>query len=253
MVFSFDQATGAAIAVKNARAREYVYALGRDLELFAPGTLASFLTNHDRNRTRTEVGAEGDGPLKAAAAMLLTGPGVPFIYYGEEVGMAGKKPDEDLRTPMQWSPGQNAGFTSGVPWRPPNDDFRERNVASHTAAPDSLLSWYRYLIGLRRERSSLRRGTTYLPTASHRAVYSVLRHLGDDVLLVVINLAAEGLAEPELELATSDLAPGGYRAVPLLSDGEAVRLRVNRRGGFEGFGPRSRLAPYEVALYQLER
>ena len=62
---------------------------------------------------------------KLAASVLMTAPGVPFIYYGEEIGMTGEKPDEQIRTPMQWSAEGNAGFTTGSPWEPVNGDYRE--------------------------------------------------------------------------------------------------------------------------------
>ncbi|MEI2689565.1 MAG: alpha-amylase family glycosyl hydrolase [Anaerolineae bacterium] len=61
-----------------------------------------------------------------AATTLLTLPGVPFIYYGEEIGMTGNKPDERIRTPMQWADEANGGFTSGTPWEALNSDLAER-------------------------------------------------------------------------------------------------------------------------------
>ena len=54
-------------------------------------------------------------PAPRPATVLLTLPGTPFIYYGEEIGMTGRKPDELIRTPMQWSDAEQAGFTEGTP------------------------------------------------------------------------------------------------------------------------------------------
>ena len=65
---------------------------------------------------------------KLAAVLLLTSPGTPYIYYGEEIGMQGEKPDEDIRLPMQWSADANAGFTTGTPWLAP---FRANGKALH--------------------------------------------------------------------------------------------------------------------------
>ena len=60
-----------------------------------------------------------------AAALLLTGPGVPFIYYGEEIGMTGAKPDERIRTPMRWdASAPAAGFSTHAPWEPLSGDRR---------------------------------------------------------------------------------------------------------------------------------
>ena len=52
---------------------------------------------------------------KLAASILLSLPGVPYLYYGEEIGMIGEKPDENIRLPMQWDTTPNGGFTTGTP------------------------------------------------------------------------------------------------------------------------------------------
>src|SRR5215217_2948418 len=77
---------------------------------------ATFLTNHDQTRTMTVLAGDV-AEAKLAATALLTLPGLPFIYYGEEIGMRGEKPDERLRTPMQWTAGAAGGFTTGQPWQ----------------------------------------------------------------------------------------------------------------------------------------
>ena len=83
---------------------------------------ATFLTNHDMNRVMSQLSVDTN-KAKLAASVLLTVPGVPFVYYGEEIGMTGVKPDEFNRTPMQWSAQENAGFTAGVPWEAVNVDY----------------------------------------------------------------------------------------------------------------------------------
>ena len=80
---------------------------------------------------------------RLAASLLLTLPGLPFIYYGEEIGMTGDKPDERLRTPMQWSRAPSAGFTRGTPWEPLQPDLLTANVEAQDADPASLLNLYR--------------------------------------------------------------------------------------------------------------
>ena len=75
-----------------------------------------FLRNHDQTRTLTEL--KGDvAKSRIAATLLLTLPGLPFVYYGEEIGMTGNKPDERLRTPMHWSRESGIGFTKGTAWQ----------------------------------------------------------------------------------------------------------------------------------------
>src|SRR6266536_4472013 len=87
---------------------------------------------------------------KLAATLLLTLPGLPFIYYGEEIGMTGDKPDPRLRTPMQWRPRPGVGFTTATPWEAPQPDSMPTNVALEGADPASLLNLYRRLIHVRR-------------------------------------------------------------------------------------------------------
>jgi glycosidase len=63
-----------------------------------------------------------DGKMKAAASIYLTLPGIPYIYYGEEIGMRGSKPDENIRTPMQWNTNIYAGFSTSTPWQSMNSN-----------------------------------------------------------------------------------------------------------------------------------
>lgn len=112
---------------------------------------APFLTNHDQNRVFDTLGKDA-GKMRIAATALLTLPGLPFVYYGEEIGMQGVKPDERIRTPMQWSdetPG--GGFSTGKAWQPFQVDFGQVNVAAQEADPNSLLNVYRRMIHLHTE------------------------------------------------------------------------------------------------------
>lgn len=78
--------------------------------------------------------------------------------------MTGAKPDELIRTPMQWSDAPNAGFSTADPWEPPNDDFRTVNVAAQEDDADSLLSLYRRLVHLRTTHAALR--VTWSPSGA---------------------------------------------------------------------------------------
>ncbi len=149
----------------------------------------TFLANHDQERTLTQLG--GDLAKARLAAMLqFTAPGIPFIYYGEEIGMQGKKPDPDLRTPLQWTAGPNAGFTTGKPWHPVNPDHSKVNIAAQSTAPDSHLSLYRELIRLRPKSHALRAGTPVVGFSYEpRGVYADLRESPTDIVLVVVNTA----------------------------------------------------------------
>ncbi len=99
------------------------------LSAYQPGQYATFLANHDQNRTRSRL--LDDEQAKLAATLQLTFPGVPFIYYGEEIGMQGGKPDENIRRPMQWTAA--GGFTTGKPWEPYYEEIGTHNVAGQAA------------------------------------------------------------------------------------------------------------------------
>ncbi len=130
------------------------------LDSYPYGQLAPFLTNHDMTRVMNQLGSDPQ-KAKLAASLMLSMPGVPFIYYGEEIGLTGAKPDDlDLRRPMQWDSTAANGFTSGTPWVEPGTPGEGANVAAQTDDPSSLLSRYREMIQLRNENPALRAGDT---------------------------------------------------------------------------------------------
>src|SRR5213592_2034714 len=138
---------------------------------------APFLTNHDQTRAMTQL--KGDvARARLAATLLLTLPGLPFIYYGEEIGMAGDKPDPRLRTPMQWNAGPGLGFTSGTAWESAQPDSLTTNVALQDADAGSLLNLYRRLIRLRKQTDALATGRLVPVTASGAQVAAYLRRAG---------------------------------------------------------------------------
>jgi len=147
---------------------------------------APFQRNHDQTRIMTVLGSDVDG-ARLAATMLLTLPGVPFLYYGEEIGMTGDKPDERLRTPMQWS-GTSAGFTSGTPWEAMQADSLTANVAAERRDSHSLLNLYRQLLELRKRRLELRDGMVIPVETGSKSVVAYIRKYGVREVLIVANL-----------------------------------------------------------------
>jgi alpha-amylase len=125
----------------------FARSLGTALALYPPGQFAPFLSNHDQPRVMSMLGGDV-ASAKLAATTLLTLPGVPFVYYGEEIGMTGMWPYPMIRTPMQWTSGVNAGFSSTTWWIRPNWDAVLVNVEDESPDPDSLLNHYRRLIRL---------------------------------------------------------------------------------------------------------
>ena len=188
---------------------------------------------------------------KTAATLLLTSPGVPFLYYGEEIGMLGKKPDENIRLPMQWTGEENAGFTTGAPWRAPNGDFTTKNVTDQSADPGSLLSLYRALIHIRNRHEALRIGDYYAVDTNNPAVFANLRVSKEEVVLVVINLSDKPVSDYTLNLEKGPLS-GAYLVAPLLDPGQIARLNETVNGGFQNYQPLPELPPFGRFILQLQ-
>jgi alpha-amylase len=210
---------------------------------------APFLTNHDQERAMSTLG--GDiGRARVAAIALLTMPGIPFVYYGEELGMLGEKPDERLRTPMQWENAANAGFTTGTPWEGVQSDISTANVASQAADPNSLLNLYRTLIQLHTSTPALATGSfTALDTETKAAAF--VRRSGDSAVLVLINMDTDPIEAASFAVTRSDLAPGTYQLEALLGEGEAATLTVGENGAISGYTALPILAPQSGYIFRL--
>ena len=163
-VFNFPLATRLIDSAKQERDRDIGATLERMYDAFrttAHGRFddAPFLSNHDQERVMSQLDGNPDH-MRTAAAMLLTLPGHPFVYYGEELGMRGEKPDEHLREPMRWySTGKGTGETTWEGWSAGDDDAL--SVEAEQADPASLLNWYHMLIQWRREIPALREGALH--------------------------------------------------------------------------------------------
>jgi alpha-amylase len=256
LAFNFDLATAMLRAAADRRARLAADVLAKSLETLGADRIATFLSNHDQNRVLPQM---LNDPLKTrlAGAMLLTFPGVPFIYYGEEIDMNGLKPDERIRAPMQWSAQANGGFTTGTPWEPLNPEYIEVNIAAQSGDPDSILSFYRSLIQLRNQHVALRLGQ-YLPAqVEDRGVLAFLRSSQAETVLVVINVGKDPLSAYPLTLPSGPLA-GRVRAVALYGFDPSAspdRLQspvVNASGGFDGYQPLAQLPGSSVLILQLQ-
>ncbi|MCI8665778.1 MAG: alpha-glucosidase [Dorea sp.] len=226
------------------------------------GFLSNIIENHDEPRGVSRYIPKGDCCVqskKLLAALNFMLRGIPFIYQGQEIGMenvpfssideiddisslaeyqvaleAGLTPDEALkvvanfsrdnaRTPMQWSDGENAGFTEGTPWLKVNPNYTSINVENQMEDLYSVRSFYKELIALRKK-----------PEYKETVVYGALKpyledthnlmayyRKGDKTLLVIGNYQRE---EQTVKL------PSGYKKVllnnypNLSSDGTALKL-----------------------------
>lgn len=250
LAFDFDLAKNTVFSAGAHRADDMSDVLIHDLELFRPGQFATFLTNHDQDRVMSVLNDDVDA-AKNAATLLLTSPGVPFLYYGEEIGMLGKKPDENIRLPLQWSGEANAGFTTGTPWRAPASDYTTKNITMQSADPNSLLSLYRRLIDLHNDHAALRVGDHYFIETGHTAVSASLRVSRNETVLIIVNLSSESISDYALNLEAGPLL-GDYIIAPLLDNGQFTSPTITDQGGLENYQPVPELPPYGRFILQLQ-
>jgi glycosidase len=158
----------------------------------APEGMVGFASNHDAfagQRLFDQLGGD-QNRLRLAAATYLLQSRSPFIYYGEEIGMAGAanlSGDPKLRTPMSWTvDALRAGFTTGTPFRALSGNVSIANVASQEADPASLLNFYRNVIALRQTLPSLQRGT-YLAANTNGNLMTFQRTLGVEKTVLFFN------------------------------------------------------------------
>jgi alpha-amylase len=198
--FAFDVARGTLEAARTEVAAPFVSAVREANSLFPAGRWSPFLTNHDQPRVMTVLGGDRTRARIAASAMLML-PGLPFVYYGEEIGMSGTKPDEQIRTPMQWSSEPGAGFTTGTPWESPQPDWTVTNVRAQDHDPGSLLNHYRRLIHLRNEHSALGSGDLAVGSTSDGAVAVFVRRSATETLMIMLNFGARASSQVSVTMA----------------------------------------------------
>jgi maltose alpha-D-glucosyltransferase/alpha-amylase len=131
--------------------------------------------------------------------LLLSLPGTPILYYGDEIGMGDNIYLGDrnaVRTPMQWDADRNAGFSTANPQRlflpviiDPEYHAQTVNVAAQQANSSSLLWWMKRMISLRTRHEAFARGTFELLYPDNRKVLAFIRRCGDAVVLVAVNLS----------------------------------------------------------------
>src|SRR5450631_879938 len=149
--------------------------------------------------------------IKLMNSLLLSMPGSPILYYGDEIGMGDNFFIGDrngVRTPMQWSPDRNAGFSRADPQRlylPPVMDAvygdQSTNVEAQSRDPSSLLSWTKRMLAVRKTSQAFGRGSRRFLRPGNRKILAYLREFGEDTILCVANLSRS--AQPvELNLAS---------------------------------------------------
>jgi maltose alpha-D-glucosyltransferase/alpha-amylase len=194
---------------------------------------------------------EGDRRrIQLMSGLLMSLPGSPIVYYGDEIGMGDNVYLGDrngVRTPMQWNSGINAGFSTADPerlWLPLVSNalygYQAVNVESQQRNPTSLLNWMRRLIEVRRQTRVFGRGSIeFLKPDNHR-VLAFTRALGRETVLAVNNLSGTAQA---VELELSSLAG----AIPIEMFGASIFPRIRREPYIMMLGP------YDFYWFRLRR
>jgi alpha-amylase len=250
--FAFAASDALLEAVRSGSARKLFDSYLRLQRALPAERWSPFLRNHDQTRTMTELGGDM-ARAKMAVTLLLTLPGLPFVYYGEEIGMTGSKPDPRLRTPMQWTRGPAAGFTRGAAWEPLQPDSMTANVEAEEGDGNSLLNLHRRLIHLRGANGALGGGELVPLTASNEAVAAFLRRDGDRAVLVIANLGTTPLTGVTIASTDRVLSSGRYTLASLLGRPTAASLRVGATGRIDRYAPFRSLGAMEIHVLQLAR
>lgn len=197
----------------------------------ASTSMATMASNHDSfagARIYNQVGGNINS-YKMVASAYLTLPGIPFIYYGEEIGMAGGQGlsgDASLRSPLSWtSNAGNGGFTSGTPFRSLSSNVATHNIAAAIADPASIYHHYKALLALRNSHAALSKGN-YQFSAVQGKVLSFQRSSGSDRILVVLNYdgaaAAVTISNLPANATLTPLFPAGLAATSANGSGQAA-------------------------------
>jgi glycosidase len=260
LTFEFSLAAATVEAARTGKAKPLIEAQAKVLRCYPPNQYGSFLTNHDQTRVLTQL-KNDDGAMRSAAALLLLGPGVPFIYYGEELGMTGDKPDENLRRPMRWNDSPLAGFTTAEkPWEPMGAEASAVNAAAESADDDSLLSWYRKLIGFRAWMPVIASGAFVPLECSDAGVYAFIRDSGPtselgkarQLVIVMINLTDRTIESPTLSATASpfrgkcDMSWNHFR--PNRGSMTSFQAAADT-GAFDRYTPAPQIGPRAVQVF----
>lgn len=228
------------------------------------GWNAVFWCNHDQPRIVSRLGDAGrywkeSAKMLAAAIHLMRG--TPYIYQGEEIGMtnadftdisdyrdvesinyhdilraSGQSEEETMkiirarsrdngRTPMQWTAGESAGFTTGTPWLGVNRNHAAINVEAEREDDDSILAFYRRLIALRKEHRIIAEGSIRFLERENDEILAYERELEGEYLLVLCNFRASDIAMPELHAAGEKFIGNYPGMAACLRPYEVVALR----------------------------
>jgi alpha-amylase len=220
----FSAAKGEAMGVQRVAAFHATAAAG------ATSRMSTMLSNHDGfagQRAYDQLNGN-TAQMKLAAATYLLQPGTPFIYYGEEIGMAGGgtlSGDAKLRTPMSWNNSiANVGFSTGTPYRSLSANLSNFNVTAELADPNSMLAFYTAMLALRNSIPALTSGS-YEAVTVNGSVMTFQRRVGGSTAVVAINYGTSAATVSVTGLTANGMLatayPGSVADVSIDASGQA--------------------------------
>lgn len=180
-----------------------------------------FLTNHDQNRVMSVL--NDDLKAKKAAAILLTLPGTPFVYYGEETGMTGSKPDEQIREPYIWD---NKDTKKNTSWEASTNDVNKVAVNVQLQDKNSLLNLYKSIIAVRNSSEELKDGNYEALDTVNTNIYAAKRTAGDKSVYVFVNLTDQASKE-KIDMSKSKVLYSSTRKDSKLSFKSEIEIQAN--------------------------
>lgn len=252
--FEFDLATSIINSINSESIDELRSKINQVTSNYKPFQYGTFLTNHDQNRVYNQLN-KSTAKAKLAASILLSLPGIPYLYYGEEIGMEGIKPDEDIRRPMQWSMSANAGFSTAAPWHDLNQNYSEFNVANQQADPNSLWRHYQKWISHRKTVSALTTGSYKGVGISINSVFPFMRinNVNQESVLILHNLSSTNQNGLTINVITSELDTGTYHLINVENNQNMGTLNIGATGGFVQELDALNLGPQASILMRLEK
>jgi alpha-amylase len=241
--FEFGVAGGNINAVNTANPFESKTALKYALENY---DFANFITNHDQNRI-ANLYNNNQNKLKAVASLLLTQPGTPWLYYGEEIAMLGAKPDEDIRKPMQWQANNFAGFSTVMPWRTLNSNYPQYNVSTLSADPNSIFNHYRKLIHFRNNHEALHKGNYKSLIGTNNEVFIYQRSTLNQDIIVMVNTSAQIMPSVQFSFSKENGTSGTFNIKDVISDSSFL---VSATGSF--FSLNLPMQAYQTRILRFE-
>ena len=252
--FEFDLATSIINSINSESINDLRSKINQVSSNYKPFQYGTFLTNHDQNRVYNQLNKSTE-KAKLAASILLSLPGIPYLYYGEEIGMEGIKPDEDIRRPMQWNASANAGFSSATPWHDLNQNYTEFNVSSQQMDPNSLWRHYQKWINHRKTVDVLTTGNYLGVGTSINSIFPFMRinTESQESVLLLHNLSSLIQNNLTVNIITSDLDAGTYHLINGENSTNMGTLSIGNTGGFMQDLNDLNLSPQASMLLRLEK